>query len=194
MHILSEKYRVCSPCKLIPCMQWGKKEAGSFWSVLFVILSAYETHTHLFYVTERNTFLALTRVPREIWQITEASLHGVPVMIQINAEKTSRSVCMYQTYNSCHFCHFLGYINLHWFTQINLLINSFNGLPQWSPPFGWKSLKVNLWGTHLFSPSSSSCIADAVQESREEPCTRKVMFMFCFWNKWPGIPCSQMRS
>lgn len=59
----------------------AKKEVGSFWSVLFVISSAYEIHTHLFYVTGWITFLALTRLPREIWQITEASLHGVTVMI-----------------------------------------------------------------------------------------------------------------
>lgn len=80
MYLLSEKYRVCSPCKLVPCMQWGKKKVGSFWSVIFAISSAYEIHTHLLYVTEW-IYIALTRVPKEIWQITEASLCGVPVMI-----------------------------------------------------------------------------------------------------------------
>lgn len=80
MHILSEKYRVCRPCKLIPCMQWGKKKVGSFWSVILAISSAYEIHTHWLYVTEW-IYIALTRVPEEIWQITEVSLCGVSVMI-----------------------------------------------------------------------------------------------------------------
>lgn len=66
MYILSEEYRLCRPFKLIPCMQRDKRMVDTLWSVLFVIPSAYEIHTQLFYVTDWTTFLALTRVPKEI--------------------------------------------------------------------------------------------------------------------------------
>lgn len=50
-------------------------------------------------------------------------------------------------------------------------------------PLDEKSLKANLWGTHPFSLSSSPCVADWVQESEEEPCTMKIMFLFYFLNQ-----------
>lgn len=141
----------------------------------------------------QSGFLALTRVPREIWQISEASLHGVSVLIPNKCSGNKPISVHVSNVQQLSLLNFIGYINWHWFTWINLLIRSFNELPEWSFPFGWKRLKANLRGTHPFTPFSSSCIADSVQESEEEPRTMKIMFLFCFWNQWPRILCSQMR-
>lgn len=132
MHILSEKlrfWRFCSLRELVTCMQRWRGGRFSLVSPL-CNASAYKIHTHLFHVTYWITLLALTTVPREIWQITKNIFNGGYLScFQINKYKTSQSMCKYQTCNTCeYFCIFLCYTNLYWFaaiTMINPQINSF---------------------------------------------------------------------